>query len=819
MLNIKSTAVFLCFFVLVGCGGGGSSSSENDSNINPPDTNPPDIDTPTTSESSSLTVELVEETSLTLIQVVEDGATIDLDGLPSNFNFVITPEGEDIGSLAISMSGCAVVNRTENDPPYTLGAQGIGFTTLFTGDCMLSLTPYELDNEQGTAGEELIINFSIVDSSPPAGSNNPPVITVNGNVTVYVELGENYVDQGASADDVEDGDLSGSIQTTGDIINTQIPGTYIVTYSVVDSDGAEVTAIRSVVVSDDQPSSSSYPVEWESDYNLPLQDANGFSILTPSPTSRLIYVDADGGNDSTAQTYTLSDSEIGDDHQDPSGVINAYATISAAMAQARVNQDDWVMLQRGDTWTDPGVIAPKYGISVDRRSVVTWYGSDTARPKIHSGSDDGGIRYLWTEGSYSAVIGIHFYAYLRDPDNPNFVGWSNTSDENGLGLRLHNFDQAMQGILIEDNVFDFYESNTIQQGSTNALTDIIIRRNVISNNYSTGAHSQGLFLSSNSGTLIEENLFDHNGWYKQQIGTGNDREEGQATIFNHNTYFSGLDNLVMRNNIFMRASSIGNKFTANPSGGTDTLETSNILLHRNVYAEGELAFSIGGNTDNNNGPRFSNVHIIDTVVTDIGATQPTNRTLGWGLEAKDWSGGVIQGNIFKNWGTATIGNTYALAVTQHSSNVDINDNIFYGLSGGNNRQAVNLEGANASNITFTNNDIVSFGANPIQLIEADNLSAFTILGNTYNSTHATPFVVDGSTLDYSAGVVALGDSTATDTLPSYTNTSLDLKTYSQANGGAATLDGLKELFLSQSAKNWLGLTGGAARDYIAAGME
>ena len=51
--------------------------------------------------------------------------------------------------------------------------------------------------------------------------------------------------------------------------------------------------------------------------------------------------------------------------------------------------------------------------------------------------------------------------------------------------------------------------------------------------------------------LLEENIFDHNGWYVQQPdNTNNNSEGGQATMFNHNTYFSDSSDTISRRNIF-----------------------------------------------------------------------------------------------------------------------------------------------------------------------------------------------------------------------------------------------------------------------------
>ncbi|MDD3174919.1 MAG: DUF4332 domain-containing protein [Candidatus Nanoarchaeia archaeon] len=64
----------------------------------------------------------------------------------------------------------------------------------------------------------------------------PPVITVLGNLSVNVTLNDVYVDEGATALDDFDGDITSSIVTIN-LVNTSIAGTYLVKYDVSDTAG------------------------------------------------------------------------------------------------------------------------------------------------------------------------------------------------------------------------------------------------------------------------------------------------------------------------------------------------------------------------------------------------------------------------------------------------------------------------------------------------------------------------------------------------------------------------------------------------------
>lgn len=75
----------------------------------------------------------------------------------------------------------------------------------------------------------------------------PPVITLVGTATVNVVLQTTYIDQGATATDDVDGDLTSSI-VVNNPVNTSIKGIYTVTYTVYDHSWNKATATETVNV-------------------------------------------------------------------------------------------------------------------------------------------------------------------------------------------------------------------------------------------------------------------------------------------------------------------------------------------------------------------------------------------------------------------------------------------------------------------------------------------------------------------------------------------------------------------------------------------
>jgi beta-glucanase (GH16 family) len=102
-----------------------------------------------------------------------------------------------------------------------------------------------LDANRGTHSEieQYILNH-MPGESIVAPDNNPPQISLNGDSTVGLAFGDNYIESGASAVDAEDGDVVVTI--TGSIGAEQ--GTYTLTYSAVDAAGNSSSVTRTIVV-------------------------------------------------------------------------------------------------------------------------------------------------------------------------------------------------------------------------------------------------------------------------------------------------------------------------------------------------------------------------------------------------------------------------------------------------------------------------------------------------------------------------------------------------------------------------------------------
>ena len=215
----------------------------------------------------------------------EDGVILDKIVLTTDPSFV--PKGKGPVESLQSSQGLAVPPTANDDGPYPVSEGGTiagEFNVLANdtdprGDAMtavLDTAPMYASSFQlhpdGTFdyvhdGSETAADFFVYTAQDVDGTSNIarvfisisntndiPVITLNGPATVSVTRGSVYAEQGATASDEEDGDLTGAIVIGGDAVNTGQAGTYVVTYDVIDNDGAAAVPVtRTVTVSPPPP--------------------------------------------------------------------------------------------------------------------------------------------------------------------------------------------------------------------------------------------------------------------------------------------------------------------------------------------------------------------------------------------------------------------------------------------------------------------------------------------------------------------------------------------------------------------------------------
>jgi hypothetical protein len=99
-----------------------------------------------------------------------------------------------------------------------------------------------------SGGDRVAIFFNDGLGNLGLGDLDAPTLSLNGDPTVTITVGDDYVDAGATASDSIDGDLTDQISVDNPV-DTSVIGTYTVSYDVVDSSGnAAATLERTVDV-------------------------------------------------------------------------------------------------------------------------------------------------------------------------------------------------------------------------------------------------------------------------------------------------------------------------------------------------------------------------------------------------------------------------------------------------------------------------------------------------------------------------------------------------------------------------------------------
>ncbi len=295
-------------------------------------------------------------------------------------------------------------------------------------------------------------------------------------------------------------------------------------------------------------------------YSLPL-DEDGWTVITPSADSKIVYV---------------SSSE-GDDNNDGLSPEFPVATIKKASNLVRNGYPDHILLKCGDVWENPNLYRFHSGRSATEPMVVSYYGDSITRPLLLINT-----LFLNIDGdpiANVAFIGLEWYAWKHDPDSPDFSNKNNVSVFRFVGSGGSN-------ILIEDCVARYASLGAFDDccPEGNRFRKVLLRRNIVthawidSSYYSETARiTNGFYASETDSLLIEDCLFDHNGWTEAI-------ESGGPNMFNHNVYlqYDCSSTTIIRNNILARASAHGVQLRG---GG---------ICSDNLFIQNSVNLNIGG---------------------------------------------------------------------------------------------------------------------------------------------------------------------------------------------------------------------------------
>ena len=150
----------------------------------------------------------------------------------NNYRFIIYTIGNDI----ISSGNQTILTL----PIFVEDSIDLGQYTFQFSDIVLSS-----ETNQNISSDALSVGYIYVTEDSIA-----PVITLLGDATVSIEVGDTYIDAGATAKDNYDGDITSNIVTVSNV-DTAILGSYTVTYDVTDVNGNAADTVTRIVSVED----------------------------------------------------------------------------------------------------------------------------------------------------------------------------------------------------------------------------------------------------------------------------------------------------------------------------------------------------------------------------------------------------------------------------------------------------------------------------------------------------------------------------------------------------------------------------------------
>lgn len=185
-----------------------------------------------------------------------------------------------------------------------------------------------------------------------------PVITLNGDAAMSVNIGETFTDPGATALD-SDGLSNIDVTVGGDTVNTAAPGRYTITYNVTGSNGVaaeEKTRVVTVVAANPPVITLKGGKEMTVYQNRTFTDPGATAVdLNNADISANIVVTG------TVDTTKLGDYTLEYNVTDSRGVAAAAVMRTVHVVEAKpvltLKGDAEMAVLQGRTFTDPGVTA------------------------------------------------------------------------------------------------------------------------------------------------------------------------------------------------------------------------------------------------------------------------------------------------------------------------------------------------------------------------------------------------------------------------------------------------------------------------------
>ncbi|MDP9175588.1 MAG: right-handed parallel beta-helix repeat-containing protein [Planctomycetota bacterium] len=516
------------------------------------------------------------------------------------------------------------------------------------------------------------------------------------------------------------------------------------------------------------PSGTNLATQWEAMFP---RDAEGFTVFPSTPGAHLVLVSSSEGNDN-------NDGSAG----------SPVMTFKRAMSLVEAHFPNRILFKRGDVFPAPLMndVIECCGRGPGAPMIIGAYGPvSQPRPVIEAMISLG----MKIQPNYLVIQSLDFYASSRDP---SIAGFDLSKEVARQDFGVYTYTSGKY-LWIEDCRFRFQTIGLDMQGKDDHFHGLVVRRCEVLDSYDNGGHSQGIYVDSYDNVLIEENVFDHNGWNENVAGAG-------RTIFNHNMYLQHTSNgedrqFIVRNNVVARAASHGCQLR--PGG----------IMENNLFLRNALAGFVADTSS----------IVSRNVVLDgdgIGPDFPR----GSGLEVINCPKVLVEGNIIAhkqdkiNLMSAMSYNPISKDAPPAESRGEIRNNAIYDWTG-----TGFYTTAPSTGLNFHDNVLSLTDQALVEL--KDYPDGYRFQNNRYFASTAQPFRIGDTWMDLSAWCKRTGE-TADQTPVHFVDPNRTIATYAASiHLARATLEGFLAAARTQRRGHWDDrLTADAVNTYIRAGF-
>jgi nitrous oxidase accessory protein NosD len=454
-------------------------------------------------------------------------------------------------------------------------------------------------------------------------------------------------------------------------------------------------------------------------------------------------------------------------------------TLARAKSLFRDGKPDHLLLKRGDRFKTGFGNLSVSGRNPDEPILIGTYGKG-ARPVINSGLDQGigTPRDVYHSVDNIVIDGLEFFPGRYDGTN----GGYQTSGIHLVGQANH--------WLVEDCLIEGYKDNIVLDARGAGVRNFTVRRSEILDAFCASptlgnGHAQGMYVSgSSSNTLIEENVFDHNGWKERVAGA-------EPTWFNHAIYVNtGAAGTVINGNVITRSSLRGVLLRA---GG---------IVRNNLLVQNPVGIQVGGTSS----------QVTGNVILD-GNDQPSFAS-GVGIDVIALPSVRISGNIIAHDDSATASGSAGIQLENGAQQALVTKNVVYDWS----RAILNDA---TLRVNVRDNELQNPGTDSVIIDQrrASDVGMYHYSDNTYAAQMKRFNRITGADQSFNDWQNNVAEAGAQLQMIDYVSPMRTMASYNASLGGRGKLKAWIFAIRNQSANSWdRRYTSAAAINYIREGF-